>query len=56
VWVADREAESLWFGTDAGGLKLWNGRIDEVALFDRALSDKEFADLYQAAREEMARL
>ena len=26
-------------------LRLWNGRIDELALFDRALSDEEIADL-----------
>ena len=51
--LADRDAESLWFGTDAGGQKLWNGRIDEVALFDRALSSAEIRDLYGAAVEEM---
>ncbi len=47
--------EPVWFGTDADGLGLWNGRIDELALFDKALSDKNIAELYQAALEEMAR-
>ena len=51
--VADSEADVLWFGTDPDGLSLWDGRIDEVALFDRALSDVEVAELYQAAVEEM---
>ena len=32
---------------------LWDGRIDEVALFDRALSEAEVTELYQAALEEM---
>ncbi len=35
--------ETIWFGTDAGGIEMWNGRIDEVALFDRALS---LVDIY----------
>jgi hypothetical protein len=53
--MADSISESLWFGTDAEGLRLWNGRIDELALFDRALSDAEITDLYRAALEEIAR-
>ena len=53
--LADREAQSLWFGTDARGVKLWNGRIDEVAMFDKALSDSEIAGLHQAALAEMAK-
>jgi hypothetical protein len=53
--MAASESEAVWFGTDAGGLGLWNGRIDELALFDRALSEKDIGDLYQAAREEIAR-
>ena len=51
--MADSAAESLWFGTDPDGLRLWNGRIDEVALLDKALGESEIADLYQAALEEM---
>jgi hypothetical protein len=51
--VADSEADVLWFGTDSDGLKLWDGRIDEVALFDWALSDGDVRDLYQAALEEI---
>ncbi len=51
--VADGEGNALWFGTDADGLNLWDGRIDEVALFDRVLSEAEVTELYQAALEEM---
>jgi hypothetical protein len=54
--VADSEADVLWFGTNADGQKLWDGRIDEVALFDRSLSDVDVTDLYQAALEEIERL
>lgn len=43
----------LWFGRDAGGASLWNGRIDEVAIFDRALTEDEIAALYQAGLDEM---
>lgn len=53
--VADNEADVLWFGTDSDGLSLWDGRIDEVALFDRAISDAEVTDLYQAALEEIGK-
>lgn len=49
------DSATVWFGTDANGLGMWNGRIDELALFDKALSDTDIADLYQAALEEMAR-
>jgi ferric-dicitrate binding protein FerR (iron transport regulator) len=53
--VADSEADVLWFGTDPDGLSLWDGRIDEVALFDQAISDAEVTDLYQAALEEIGK-
>ncbi len=53
--MAASDSETIWFGTDAEGLGLWNGRIDELALFDRALSEKDVRDLYQAALEEIAR-
>lgn len=51
--LADSKADVLWFGTDADGVSLWDGRIDEVALFDRALSEAEVTELYQAAQDEM---
>ncbi|KAA5542702.1 iron dicitrate transport regulator FecR [Roseiconus nitratireducens] len=51
--LAGHDAKSLWFGTDPDGLHLWDGRIDEVALFDKALSDVQITDLYQAALEEI---
>ena len=53
--IANAESETVWFGTRADGLGLWDGRIDELALFDKALSEKDVADLYQAALEELAR-
>ena len=53
--MATSTSETIWFGTDSSGIETWNGRIDELALFDRALSDREIAGLYQAALEEMAR-
>jgi ferric-dicitrate binding protein FerR (iron transport regulator) len=52
--VAISDAETTWFGTDADGVGLWNGRIDELALFDKALSDKQIVELYQAAVEELS--
>ncbi|MEM9366112.1 MAG: LamG-like jellyroll fold domain-containing protein [Planctomycetota bacterium] len=42
----------LWFGTEPDGSRLWSGRIDEVAWFDRALTRREIEGLYEAAREE----
>jgi ferric-dicitrate binding protein FerR (iron transport regulator) len=53
--LADSEADVLWFGTDANGQNLWNGRIDEVVLFDKALSIVEVTNLYQAALEEIGK-
>ena len=52
--IAGNETDPIWIGTDAAGFRLWNGRIDELALFDRALSAEEIADLLPAALEEMA--
>ncbi|MEW4486494.1 LamG-like jellyroll fold domain-containing protein [Thalassoglobus sp. JC818] len=54
--LAVSESDPLWFGTDASLTDVWNGRIDEVALFDRALSADEVASLYRTAQEEIARL
>lgn len=53
--MATSVSEPIYFGTDSGGTEVWNGRIDELALFDRALSDQDIAELYQAALEERAR-
>lgn len=54
--VADSVTDALWFGTNADGQQLWDGRIDEVALFDRAFSDVDVTDLYEAAIEEIKSL
>ncbi|TWU32242.1 LamG-like jellyroll fold domain-containing protein [Novipirellula artificiosorum] len=53
--VATSATETVWFGTDAEGAGLWDGRIDELAMFDQALSDSEIAGLYQAALAQMAK-
>ncbi|EMI18220.1 FecR protein domain protein [Rhodopirellula maiorica SM1] len=53
--VAASEFDTLWFGTDASAKQLWGGRIDELALFDRALNEEEIAALYRTAQEELAR-
>lgn len=44
----------MWFGTDRDGAGLWNGRLDEIALFDRALSPREIAKLIRAVQEQNA--
>ena len=54
--MAACESETVWFGTNVDGFGLWDGRIDELALFDRALSTEDIAALYQAAKEESANL
>lgn len=52
--IAGSDSSSLWFGTDADGRRLWDGRIDELALFDKALSESDVIQLYQAALDELA--
>lgn len=53
--VAATDAEIMWFGTDALASRVWGGRIDELALFDKALTNEEVAALYFTAQEEVAR-
>ena len=53
--VAASDSDTVWFGTDARAILVWHGRIDELALFDRALTAEEIAALYRTAQEEMAR-
>ncbi len=53
--LADSEADVLWFGTDGNGQNLWDGRIDEVVLFNKALSIVEVTNLYQAALVEIGK-
>ncbi len=50
--VAGSKQDVLWFGTGADGARLWDGRIDEVALFDRTLSEAEVLQLYRSAQKE----
>lgn len=53
--VAASNSDTVWFGTDANATQVWDGRIDELALFDRALNTKEIAALYRTAQDEIAR-
>ncbi|QDV40625.1 FecR protein [Stieleria neptunia] len=53
--VAASDSDTVWFGTDANAAQVWDGRIDEVALFDRALAAEDVAALYRTAQEEIAR-
>ncbi|MFN3189412.1 MAG: LamG-like jellyroll fold domain-containing protein [Aureliella sp.] len=46
---------TVWFGTDSRASQVWDGRIDELALFDRALNENEIAVLYRTAQDEIAR-
>lgn len=50
--VFTTNAVPIWFGTDSGGVRIWNGRIDELALFNRALSGEEIAELFEIAQED----
>ena len=53
--MAASDSVTFWFGTDAEATRVWDGRIDEVALFDRALTEEDVAALYRTAQEEIAR-
>lgn len=53
--VAATNAEAVWFGTDSHASRVWDGRIDELALFDKVLTKEEVAALYLTAQEEIAR-
>lgn len=53
--MATSKPGSMWLGTTADRVGLWNGRIDELALFDKALTDDDIAALYQTAQDERAR-
>ena len=45
--------EAMWFGTNSKGTALWNGRIDELAIFDKSLSDAEVNALFRTAVEQV---
>ncbi len=49
------DSDTVWFGTGPQSTQHWNGRIDEVALFDRALNQEEIAALHRTAQQEIAR-
>lgn len=53
--LATSESDPIWFGNNASTTQVWDGRIDEVALFDRALDDEEVLTLYRLAQEEITR-
>lgn len=51
--MSDVNAEAMWFGTNSDGTELWNGRIDELAIFDKSLSDAEANALFRTAVEQV---
>jgi hypothetical protein len=53
--LAISKSDTVWFGTTPDAAGLWDRCINELAMFDRALSSEEIAAPYQAAQEEMAR-
>jgi hypothetical protein len=53
--LAISKSDTVWFGTTPDAAGLWDRRINELAMFDRALSSEEIAALCPAAQEEMAR-
>ena len=55
IALAATDAETVWFGTDARATRVWGGRIDEVALFDRALTEEEIVLLHRTAQDEIDR-
>jgi hypothetical protein len=53
--VAASDSDTVWFGTAPGATRVWDGRIDEVALFDRVINADQVVALYRTAQEEIAR-
>lgn len=51
--MKESSSDAIWFGTDAKASQVWNGRIDEVALFDRALTAEEITTLFNTAQKEI---
>lgn len=49
-------SDPLYFGTAGDGTALLSGRIDELAIFGRAITAAEVALLYRAAEQEIAQL
>ena len=43
-------SQGLWIGTRTGGGEYWNGYMNGLQLYNRALSAKEIAQLYQEQR------
>jgi hypothetical protein len=46
--IAAGTSEPVWFGTDRSDRARWDGRIDELAFFNRALSSDEVLGLQAA--------
>ncbi|MGB7324628.1 MAG: LamG domain-containing protein, partial [Rubripirellula sp.] len=53
--MAASDSDTVWFGTAPDATRVWDGRIDEVALFNRALNEDEIATLYRTAQKQLAR-
>ena len=43
-------ADTFFFGGNSSGEGNFEGRLDEIAVFDRALRKEEIAELYQAGK------
>jgi hypothetical protein len=46
--IANGNSGPIWFGTDSSDRALWDGRIDELAFFNRPLSSDEVQGLHAA--------
>ena len=47
--LATSESDPIWFGTNASTTQAWDGRIDELSLFNKALSPDQIKTLYLSA-------
>ncbi len=52
--MARDDQSAIWFGTNANMAGMWDGRIDEVAFFDRVLHPMDVTALYQAALSQVS--
>ena len=49
--MAPSDTETIWIGTKEDTTGLWDGRIDELALDDQALTYDDVDALYQAVQD-----
>lgn len=51
---SSRSDAKLWIGTGPDGIGLWDGRIDELAFFDRALTREDIESLFNVLNDTAA--